>query len=211
MNTNALLKTVRTMTLMAAFGSLLFISACTHTRVVNLRYTPLIQVQRLADKADPQIVVVGKFNDARPQTTLTQHRLNPINIHTYKYESKDDITALVRNAFVDALLKSGFEVPMPSEQGTSPLLHVAGKIVTYHADTEIGWSTITVNAEVAVEVTIAPKTGSPITYMLRGQSTQEQKQFLNVEAAVPNLLDRALQECVKKFLEDERFRGLIKS
>ncbi len=210
MNINACDKILRTTALLTALCSLLF-AGCTHTRVVNLRYTPLIQVQRLADKTNPQIVVVGKFNDARPQTTLTQHRLNPINIHTYKYESKDDVSTLMRNAFVDGLLKSGFEVPMLSEQGMNPFLNIAGKIVTYQADTKIGWNTITVTADVAVEVTITPKTGSPIAFMLQGRTTQEQKQFLNVEAVVPDLLDRALQECVKKFLEDDRFRGLIKS
>jgi len=195
---------------MAVFASLLFITACTHTREMNLRYTPLIQVQRLADKANPQIIVVGQFNDARSQTTLTQHRLNPINIHTYKYESKDDITTLVRSAFVDAILKSGFEVPMPNEQAANPLFLLTGKIVTYQADTRIGWNTISITADVAVEVMVTTKTGSPITFMTQGQSKQEQKQFLNVEAVVPDLLDRALQECVKRFLEDERFRGLIK-
>jgi len=210
MNTNACHKIVRTTALLAALCSLLF-AGCTHTRVLNLRYTPLIQVQRLADKTNPQIVVVGEFNDTRPQTTLTQHRLNPINIHTFKYESKDDVSILVRNAFVDGLLKSGFEVPMLSEQGMNPLLNIAGKIVTYKADTKIGWNTITVTADVAVEVATTPKTGSPITFMLQGQSRQEQKMFMNVEAIVPDLLDRALQECVKKFLEDDRFRGLIKS
>ncbi len=188
----------------------IFFLGCTHTREMNLRYTPLIQAQRLADKTNPQIVVVDKFSDARQQTTVTQHRLNPINIHNYKYESKDDVTALVRNAFVDGFLKSGFEVPMPNEQGVDSFLKVAGKIVTYQADTKTGWNTITVTADVAVEVTITPKTGSSVIFTVQGSSTQEQKQFMYIEGVVPDLLDRALQDCVKKFLEDDRFRALIK-
>jgi len=113
--------------------------------------------------------------------------------------------------FTDVYCYTYFLMPMLSEQGMNPLLNIAGKIVTYKADTRIGWNTITVTADVAVEVTTTPKTGSPITFMVQGRSMQEQTLSMNVEAVVPDLLDRALQECVKKFLEDDRFRGLIKS
>ena len=54
--------------------------------MVSLRYTPLIQTQRLADKTSPQAAVVGRFTDARSQATLANHRLNPMNIHTYQFE-----------------------------------------------------------------------------------------------------------------------------
>jgi len=97
MNTNACLKILGTTALLPALCS--FLSAgCTHNMVVNLRYTPFIQTQRLADKTNPQTVVVGKFNDVRPHTIITQF---PFRGHTYKYESKDNVSTLVRNAFVD--------------------------------------------------------------------------------------------------------------
>jgi len=97
----------------------------------------------------------------------------------------------------------------------NPLLNIAGKIVTYSENCKIAMGmitvTTTVTADVAVEVTITPKTGAPITFMIQGSSTQVQEGGSLFDAVVVEMLDRALRKCVEKFLEDYRFRALIKS
>jgi hypothetical protein len=197
-------------TFIAVVVGIVFTSGCTHTRVVSLRYTPLIQTQRLADKTSPQLAVVGNFTDARSQAKLASQRLNPINVHTYEFESRDDVPTLVRSAFVDALLKAGFDVPMQTDSTASPFLQLTGKVITYQAGTHTGWSTVTATADVAVELTVVPRSGSPVTLTVQGQCKMEQKEFMNLESAIPDSLDRALQECAKKFLENETFLSLLK-
>jgi hypothetical protein len=117
----------------------------------------------------------------------------------------------VRRAFVDGLLKSGFEVPMPYEQGTNPFLSIAGKITTYKANIRTGLTKYTITADVAIEVTITSKTGSPITFMVRDRTERNPRDLGGTEGIVSDLLEQALQECVEKFLEDAKFRGLLKS
>jgi Uncharacterized lipoprotein len=195
------------------FFYLFMTSSCAPKRFVNLRYTPLIQVQRLADKANPQVVVVGKFADARTDIYFGESNANSIGTIKYKYKSNDDLSALVRNAFVDGLLKSGFDVPMPNQQSNNALLTVSGRIVTYYTDTKTGFSKVKLMAHVVIEVTINPNTGNPVTFNVQGDTPIEQNQLLtmaNVQSHIPDLLDRSLQECIRKFVEDSRFRGLIK-
>jgi hypothetical protein len=165
----------------------------------------------LADKTNPQIVVVGKFNDARPQTAILKWHPGLLPIHNHKFESPDDVSTLVRGAFVDGILKSGFEVPMPYEQGTNPFLNIAGKIITYKAKIRTGLTEYTITGDVALEVTITPKTGSPISFMLQHRGKRNPRTLVDTEFIVSAVLDYALEQCVKKFLEDDRFRGLIKS
>ncbi len=216
MNTYTWRKTVGALTLVAALGSIALINGCTHTPKMDVRYTPLTHVQRLTDKDNPQTVVVGKFDDARAVKVLVQQvnvtaPFDPTLVHIYKHVPKDDITKLVRSAFVDAMLKSGFEVPMSDEQATNSLFFLSGRIVTYQMNTKSERNTIFATGDVAIEVTITPKTGLPVTFLTQGQSKSPEYKFsLNIQKVGPEVLDRALQECVKKFLEDERFRGLVK-
>jgi hypothetical protein len=196
--------------LVASLACLGLSTGCTHTRMVNLRYTPLIQTQRLADRNSVTVVNVGGFTDAREGKSLTEHRPNPINVHKFKYETKDDVAALVRSAFVDAMLKSGFEVPLPGVTAENPMLNISGKVIHFDAGTKIGWSKITVAAVAEVEITLTPRSGAPVTFTVKGEELQEQKDFMNVESTVPDALDRALRKCIEAFLTDSRLQQTVK-
>ncbi|MEW6305057.1 MAG: hypothetical protein AB1705_16395 [Verrucomicrobiota bacterium] len=195
--------------LMVGITGLLLFNGCTFTRVVNLRYTPIIQTEHLADKTTPQKVVVESFEDGRANAKLAQHRLNPINVHSFKYETRDDIPSLTRSAIVDALLKSGFEVLPLNQPKTGQSLTVMGAVQTFEADTKAGWSKVTLTADVALELTLVPNNGGAVKIHIQGQNVQEQRDFMNVESAAPEAFDRALRECATKFLEHGEFRKLI--
>ena len=92
----------------------------------------------------------------------------------------------------------------------SPFLQITGKVVSYQAGTHAGWSRVTVTADVGVELTVVPRLGSPFTLSVQGQCMMEQKEFMNLESAIPDSLDRALQECARKFLENETLLSLLK-
>ena len=196
----------RVVGMLLAVSCLALTSGCTVTRDLNLHYTPLIQTERLANRSSPQVIEVGEFVDGRTQTMLAQFRA--VGGLLTQYESKDDVVTFVRSSFVDALLKSGFEVPLPNQQDSKPLFKVTGKITNFQANIDIGWDIITATHEVAVEVTITPIGGNPTSISMQGKNIQqgERIQGNNLEAG----LDSALQDCIKKFLENEKFRGLVK-
>lgn len=197
--------------LLVAVCSLLFAGCTYQTHTVHLRYPQFIRTEKLADKTYPQIVVVSKFNDARRQTILLKWHPGLLPIHNHKFDTPYDVSTIVRRAFVVGLLISGFEVPMPDEQGTNPFLNIAGKIITYKANIRTGLTKYTITADIAIEVTITSKTGSLITFMVRGRTERNPGRLIGTEYIISDLLDQALQECVEKFLEDAKFRGLLKS
>ena len=137
----------------------LLLPACTFHHSVPIRYTPLIQSKRLADPNNPQVVVIGDFKDARTSTGIGKERLNPISVHKLEFRTVVDGPTIVRSAFLDGFLKSGFQVPSEGEAAPNPLLNVTGKVVTYAVDSKTGWSKVTMTADVAVEVTLTDRNG----------------------------------------------------
>lgn len=183
---------------------------CTFHHAVAIRYTPMIQSPRLADIDHPEVMTVGDFEDARANKTLDRERLNPISVHHVEYDTVGDVPTVVRSAFLDALLKSGFTVPMAGDPTRSePLLRVSGKILTYSTDMKSHWKTVEANGTVEVQVTLAHRNGKTETFTVRGTNRAEGKGSMGTDSMV-NTLDVALQECVKAFLVDERFRAILK-
>jgi len=196
--------------LVLAGGAFLALSACTFHHAIAIRYTPLIQTKRLAQVANPEVMTIGQFQDARGDKTLDRERINPISIHHVEYDTIGDVPALVRSAFLDALLKSGFTVPMEGDTATSePLLRLSGKVLTYGTDLKSHWSSVEVSAAVEVELTLVHRNGKTVTMVVSGKNQAEGKGSLGTDAMV-NALDVALQESTKTFLQDERFLALLK-
>ncbi len=194
-----------------ALASVLFCLAlsegCTLKRAVNIRYTPLAQTQRLADRTSPQTVVVGQFGDARTQRNLSGGSRRGFT--SFQYNAIGDVPTVVRSAFVDGFLKAGFEVPMPDESASSPIFQLTGKVLTYEARTKVGLTKVIFRSNVGVEVTIARRTGAAVSFPIHGQATTEIRTTVD-DSAIADSLDRALQDCVKRFLEDGRFLELLK-
>lgn len=185
-------------------------SACTFHHAVAIRYTPLIQTARLADVGSAEVLAVGQFEDARANKTLDRERLNPISVHHIEYDIVGDVPTVVRSAFLDALLKSGFTVPMEGDQTHGePLLRISGKILTYATDLKSHWKTVEANGTVEVQVTLTHRNGTSEVRTVRGVNRAEGKGSLGTDSMV-NTLDVALQECAKAFLNDERFLALLK-
>jgi len=196
--------------LLASLLGLLLVTGCSHQRGIALRYTPLIQTERLADRNNPPAVAVGKFTDARTDTILMKHRLNPVSAHTFEFQSSDDVSAIVRIAFLDGLLKAGFDVPLSTTQDISTSFRVGGKVLTYSATTSSSWNVVNMDADVSVEISLLAGDKSPILFTVNGKSSIQSKDSVLTGSALPDLLDRALQECVKNFLADEKFRSFLK-
>lgn len=188
---------------------LILLAGCTFQRPVSIRYTPLVQAQRLVDRTNPAVVVVGAYQDARYSQAVGNQRLNSISVHRLEFTTVGDVPAVVRSAFVDAFLKSGFEVPLEDESGAGPFLQVTGKVLTYAMNIKTGWSTVTMSADVDVEVTLTPRNGESVTFVVQGRNVVEGK-VIGYEM-VAEILDRALQECVSNFLQHESFLALLKS
>lgn len=196
--------------LAVALVALGWCGACTFHHAVAIRYTPMIQSPRLANVDHPEVMAVGDFEDARANKTLDRERLNPISVHHIEYDTVGDVPTVVRSAFLDALLKSGFTVPMAGDQGVGePMLRVSGKILTYSTDMKSHWKTVEANGAVEVMVTLAHRNGKTETITVRGINRAEGKGSMGTDSMV-NTLDVALQECVKAFLADERFRAMLK-
>ncbi len=199
--------TAALLTLAAGFICLVLPNGCTFgppNRIVSLHYTPLIQTRRLADRSDPQTVVVEQFVDARQQVHLARPRaaarstlLDPL-VH-YEYNAGGDIPTLVRTAFVDGLAKAGFKVTGPDESVATPLFRLTGKVLAYNSDPKGFGGKRALTTNVSVEVTIRPPTGVPRTFAVQGQCMTEGEE-LSLESAISDSLDRALQECIKDFL-----------
>lgn len=184
--------------LLASLLGLLLVTGCSHQRGIALRYTPLIQTERLADRSNPPVVAVGQFTDARTDPILMKQRLNPISAHTFEFQSSDDVSAIVRSAFLDGLLKAGFDVPLSTTQDISSSFCVGGKVLTYSAATANGWDTINMDADVSVEVSLVSGGSSPVIFTVNGRSSIQAKESMLTGSALPDMLDRALQECVNR-------------
>ncbi|MCM2258068.1 MAG: hypothetical protein NDJ94_20740 [Vicinamibacteria bacterium] len=183
---------------------------CTFHHAVAIRYTPMIQSPRLANVNSPEVMTLGEFEDARANKTLDRERINPISVHHIEYDTVGDVPTVVRSAFLDALLKSGFSVPMAGDPIVSePVLRVSGKILTYATDMKSHWSTVEANGTVEVMVTLAHRNGKTETITVRGTNRAEGKGSMGTDSMV-NTLDVALQECVKAFLADPRFVAMLK-
>ena len=181
---------------------------CTFHHSVPIRYTPMIQSKRLADAGAPQVMQVGEFKDGRTAQQIGQERVNPISVHKVRFQTIGDVPTVVRSAFLDGLLKSGFNVPAEGDAAAPPLYTVTGRVTTYTVDTKTGWSKVTVAADVAVELTFTDRAGTATIIPARGAATAEGKS-LGIDAAYSDTLDRALQDCVKNFLADAKFLDLI--
>ncbi len=185
------------------------LSGCgTIQRTVHVRYTPLVEAKRIADATHPQTVIVGDFVDARARTNLSRGR-RPQRFTHFEFDAAGDVPSVVRSAFVDGLLKSGFEVPMPNESGASPLFQLTGKVVTYDVLTVVGWTKGSLESNVGVELTITPRTGPPFSLAIQGQASTG---FVSTadDSAIAGSLDAALRDCVHRFLTDSRFLQLLR-
>jgi hypothetical protein len=190
--------------------ALLWGSACTFHHAIAIRYTPMIQTARLADASSSEVLAVGQFEDARANKTLDRERLNPISVHHVEFDIIGDMPTVVRSAFLDALLKSGFSVPMEGEQTRGePLLRISGKVLTYATDMKSHWSMVEANGTVEVQVTLVHRNGKSETVTVRGTNHAEGKGSIGTDTMV-STLDVALQECVKAFLKDDKFLALLK-
>jgi hypothetical protein len=190
-----------------AVGSLLA-QGCTFHRSVPIRYTPLIQAERLVDPSGPRTIAVGAFEDARADANVGRERLNPISVHHIEFDLSGDLEGTVRNAFVDGLLKSGFEVPMQNATSDQPLATIKGKIAKYAVNTDTGWSKVTVRGEVGIELLASVGTNPERAFSFAGN-----KEIVGESVsydAWTDILDQALQDCVKNALADPEFRALLK-
>jgi hypothetical protein len=183
------------------------VQGCTFHRSIAIRYTPMIQAERLADANNPETIVVGVFEDARVDKAISKERLNPISVHKLQFDLSGDLEGTIRGAFVDGLLKSGFVVPM-SAPGTGKPLTINGRILTYSTDTKTGWSKATVTGTVEVELTIDDGT-NPAKVLTATGENQIEGSSIGFEAW-PDILDKALRACVDDLLASNEFRALVK-
>ena len=182
MNTCKAKKSFRLLIFSSSIGALMLASGCTHTRDINVSYSPLPQTLQLANRNEIQKVVVGNFIDARPNDELSRIG-GGINIHSYTWKTQKNIPDLVRGAFEDALLKTGFVVNKPNEIKQEPLFTLTGKVLAYNfsysggarhltLQTRYGASTASVEAHVEVELLLQPKFGDPVTIIVKGEDFQ---------------------------------------
>lgn len=197
-------KTVLAFLALALVASLF---ACTFKQAIPIRYTPIIQMERLPDKDNPMVAVVGEFTDERKDKELFSRHLNPISVHKIKGETTGDLVQVVHDAFVDGFLKSGFEVPMAAPSAT-PLLSLTGRITTYNVAIKSKWKSVTMTAYVEVEVNLKRDDGQELIVPCSGTSFLEGKGSISYDSA-GTALDQATQDCVKKFFADPKFRGFL--
>jgi hypothetical protein len=181
--------------------------ACTFKHAIPIRYTPIVQMERLPDKDHPTVIVVGEFTDDRKEKTLFSKHLNPISVHKVKGETTGDLALILRDAFVDGFLKSGFEVPMGAPS-TTPLLTLTGRITTYNVAIKSKWKTVTMTAFVDLEVTMKRDDGQELVVACSGTSLLDSKGSISYDSA-GTALDQATQDCVKKFFADQKFRSFL--
>jgi len=177
MNTRKAQKCLRLIILTSSVGVLMLATGCTHTRDINVVYTPLIQTRQLANRNEIQKVAVGNFIDARPNDELL-HFGSGINIHSYTWKTQKNIPELVRGAFEDALLKTGFGVHKPNEIEKDSLFTITGKVLSYnfsyspdvkHLTFQNITETASVTANVEVELLLHPKFSDPVTIIVKGE------------------------------------------
>ena len=183
------------------------LSACTFKHAIPIRYTPIVQMERLPDKDHPVVIVVGEFTDDRKEKTLFSKHLNPISVHKIKGETTGDLAQILRDAFVDGFLKSGFEVPMGTPS-TTPLLSLTGRVTTYNVAIKSKWKTVTMTAFVDLEVTMKRDDGQELVVPCSGTSLLDSKGSISYDSA-GTALDQATQDCVKKFFADQKFRSFL--
>jgi hypothetical protein len=118
------------------------------------------------------------------------------------------VTETVTNAFKDGLLKSGFVVPMEGEN-TPPTFEMIGKVITYHITTKSKWSSVKMSALVEAEITIKGSDGNDTVIETHGIYEIKSKGSIGWDSVGP-ALDKALKDCVKNFLADEKFLNLLK-
>jgi hypothetical protein len=171
---------------------------------VPIRYTPLIQAERLADPDSPQAIVVGAFTDARATRDLGKVKSG---IYKWELDLVGNLEETVRGAFVDGLLKSGFIVPMPGADPGQPIFTMTGEITQYFTDDKGGWSEVSVAAHVGVDLALRDANGPEAKLSCEGHSETKGKSI--PASARSDLLDQALGDCVKGFLADDSFRALL--
>jgi hypothetical protein len=181
-------------------------TGCTFHHSLAVRYTPLIQAKRLADAAKPETIVVGEFADKRESKYLNRDRLNPISVHHLEVDTTEDVPALVRSAFLDGILKSGFSAPMAGESVPPASLTLSGDVLRYSYFTKTAWSKVMLTSTVEIDVVLKDGDRTVATIPAKGEHVLEAKSF-GADSIVQGL-DLALQAAVKSFLSDVRFHAI---
>lgn len=196
-------------TLLLCVFMIFVLTACTFKHTIPIRYTPIIQMEKLATKGAPETVQLGDFTDERKDPSLFSKHLNPISVHKIKGEIAGDLLQTVRNAFVDGFLKSGYEVPMGAEAGATPLFVVTGRIKTYNVSIKTAWSKVAMTGFVDVELTLKRDDGQELILMASGTNEAVSKGSISYDSA-GSVLDLATQECVKNFFANPKFHEFLK-
>ncbi len=178
-NTSKPKKSFKLTILVSSIGLLMLTSGCNHMRDISVIYTPLTETRQLVNSGDKQNVVIGSFIDARSHAELF-HSGSGFNIHSYTWKTQNNIPDLVRGAFEDALLKTGFGVHKLNEIENKTLFTLTGKVLTYNITLsqdavipgffqQLREATVTANVE--VELLLKPKFGDSVTIVVKGAQT----------------------------------------
>jgi hypothetical protein len=192
------------------FAGLMAVSlvGCTFKHAIPIRYTPMVQMERLADKEHPSVVVLGPFVDERKDKSLfSKHLMGGLSVHKVKGETTGDLEQIIRDAFLDGFLKSGYEVPMGTP-ATTPFLTVTGRILTYNVGIHSKWKTVTMTGYVEVEVLLVRDDGQELRIACAANDVLESRGSISYDSSGA-ALDIATQACVKKLFADEEFRKFM--
>lgn len=177
---------------------------------VDLTHSPLVDVKKIADELNPQIINVGEFIDARKSKKIGSY--TGMGGAVVKVELVKDTAAVVKEAVVDGILKAGFNIPSVADSAQNVLMNISGKILSIKVFSKSrGFMKASDTfAQVSIDFEIVDANNVKADFNIMGQFIVEKTGSEIYGAQAGENVDKAINDAVLKLLENEKFISFIK-
>jgi uncharacterized lipoprotein YajG len=203
--------------IMTAFS----LSACTSiiasklagpTRV-TIEHTPITDIKKIAVEEENHAVMIGEITDVRKKKLVAYYKPMPgaLGEIDLKIHVGNDVAAVVREAMQDGLSKAGFRIDASS--GTpSKGVYIKARILKMATWTKSRGllKNVDTHALIVMEISLINQINQETKFTLEGEFIEEKTDSNIVLAKVGPNFDLAINNAVKKLLEEPKFLDALR-